>query len=258
MKIKLYLNKSVQENAALYYEESKEARKKREGLKKAIEDTKKEIKEAEKKQKQEKKKPIKIKREKKWFEKFNWFETSEGKLAVGGKNAQQNDLVFAKYMDEQDLFFHADIQGGSAVILKQGTEASGQEMQEAAQFAASFSNAWKNTNAAVDVYSVKKDQLSKAAHGGYIPTGAFAITGERTWFRSTKLRLRIGKNPESSSLEIIPDNSKRKLDSELVLVPSRSGKEKGALAKTLAKRLDVHPDELLEILPAGKSRTIMI
>jgi predicted ribosome quality control (RQC) complex YloA/Tae2 family protein len=248
----------VHENAAAYYEETKEARKKREGLKKAIEETQKEIKEAKKKEKQEKLKPIKIKREKKWFEKFNWFETSVGRLAVGGRNAQQNDQVVAKHMDDNDLFFHADIQGGSALILKEGINATDQEMQEAAQFAASFSNAWKNANAAVDVYAVKKEQLSKAAHGGYIPTGAFAISGERIWFRSTRLRLRIGKNPENGFLEIIPDISKRKLESELQLVPSRSGKEKGALAKALAKRLEVHPDELLEILPAGKTKTIMI
>jgi len=257
MKIKLYLNKSVHENAALYYEQAKEARKKRDGLKKAIEETEKEIRAAEKNEKQEQKKPIRIKREKKWFEKFNWFETSEGKLAFGGRNAQQNDQVVAKHMDEHDLFFHADIQGGSAVVLKGGVEATEQEMQEAAQFAASFSSAWKNANAAVDVYAVRKEQLSKASQGGYIPTGAFAISGERIWFRSSRLRLRIGMDPESKLLMIIPGNSQGRLDSEIELVPSRTGKEKGALAKSLSKRLDVHPDELLEMLPSGKSKTIL-
>jgi predicted ribosome quality control (RQC) complex YloA/Tae2 family protein len=255
MKIKIFLNKSVAENAAYYYEQSKEARKKREGLLAAIEQTKKEIHEAKKKQ-AEKKEVVKIKREKKWFEKFHWFNTSLGKLIIGGRNAQQNDQVFAKHMEEADLFFHADIQGGSAVILKDGTTATQEEMVEAAQFAASFSNAWKNANAAVNVYAVKKGQLSKHAHGGFIPSGAFAITGERKWFNNTKLALRIGINPETKQIEIIPEISKRNLDSQLSLLPSRTGKEKGAMAKGLAKRFNVHPDEFLEILPNGKSKTI--
>jgi predicted ribosome quality control (RQC) complex YloA/Tae2 family protein len=252
MRIRLHLNKSVHENAAAYYELAKEAKKKREGLAKAIEDTKKEI-AAAKKKKAGEAKAVKIKRERQWFEKFHWFTTSAGKLAVGGRSAQQNDLVFAKHMDEADLFFHADIQGGMALVLKGGVGASEEELLECAQFTASMSNAWKNANASVDVYAVKKTQLSKHSHGGFIPSGAFAITGERKWFKSTKLGLRVGVG-ESKQAEIVPETSKRKLALEAHLVPSKSGKEKGELAKTLAKKFGCHPDELLEILPNGKSK----
>jgi hypothetical protein len=38
-------------------------------------------------------------------------------------------------------------------------------------------------------------------------------------------------------------------------VHPRAGKEKGALAKSLAKRYGAHPDELLEILPNGRTKT---
>ena len=37
MKVKLYLKKSVEENAAIYFENSKKAKKKLEGAKKALE-----------------------------------------------------------------------------------------------------------------------------------------------------------------------------------------------------------------------------
>ena len=256
MRIKLYINKSVQENAAMYYEQAKEIRQKREGLVKAIEETKKEIKQAEKKQKQEaERKIVKIKREKKWFEKFHWFSTSSERLAVGGRSAQQNDLLFAKHMKENDLFFHADIQGGSAIILKDGINASEQELLECAQFAASFSNAWKNANAYVDVYTVKKEQVSKHAHGGYIATGAFAITGKFTWFRSTKLGLKIGLGKENFPV-ITPSICKKEIKNTVSLAPSRSGKEKGAIAKILAKQFNCHPDDLLEILPNGRTKIV--
>jgi len=252
MKITLNLNKSIHENLAVYHDRVKEVKAKIENVKKAIAETKKEMEQAKKKQ-EEKGKIVKVAKEKKWFEKFNWFTTSNGKLTIGGKDAKQNDVVFAKYMEDNDLFFHADIQGGTAVILKEGIDADEEEKNEVAQFAASFSNAWKNSNASVDVYCVKKDQLSKHATGGFIPTGGFAIIGEREWFRSTRLGLKIGKGTEG--LEIIPDISKRKLGEEVLLIPSKTGKEKGQVAKSLAKRLNVHPDELLQILPSGMTKT---
>lgn len=251
MRIKLYTNKSIHENAAYYYDLAKEAKKKAEGLGQAIEETRKQIEKEKKKQKKEAS-SIKMKKEKVWYEKFNWFMTSGGKLAIGGKNAQQNDQIFAKHMEDNDLFFHADIQGGTAVILKDGVNADEQEMLETAQFAGSFSNAWKNANAAVDVYSVKKEQLSKHAQGGYIPTGAFAITGKKTWFRSTPIAVRIGI--EENEACVVPSVSKRTFKNEAMLVPSKSGNEKGKLAKLLAKRFGVHPDDLLGRLPNGKSK----
>lgn len=258
MKLRLKINKSVHENAATYYEEAKETREKIKGVEKAIEETKKELVLAEK-EATEKKKQIKIKKEKKWHEKFHWFFTSIGKLAIGGKNAQQNDLLFAKHMESNDLFFHADIQGASAVILKDGIAAEEQELLEAAQFAACFSNAWKNANASVDVYAVRKEQLAKHSHGGFIAAGGFAIAGERKWFRSTKLELKIGIELSAVSnqlvLIILPAISKRKLENEVTLIPSKTGKEKGELAKQLAKRFGVHADELLQVLPNGRTKT---
>ncbi|MEM2909103.1 MAG: NFACT RNA binding domain-containing protein [Candidatus Bilamarchaeaceae archaeon] len=248
MRIKLFLDKSVHENAAYYYQLAKETRKKMEGAERAIEETKKEIERAQAKKRD---KTVRIKREKKWYEKFHWFYTSEGKLAVGGRNAQQNDIVFKRYMEDNDLFFHADIQGASAVILKDGVKASEQEQLEAAQFAASFSNAWKNGNASVDVYAVRKNQLSKAAPGGFVPAGAFAITGERKWFRETKLSIRIGIGEHD--VEIVPECSKRKLENEVCIVPSNSGKEKGEISRVVAKKLNIDVTEVLEMIPSGRS-----
>lgn len=252
MKLKLYINKSVHENAAYYYELAKEAKKKASGTEKAIEETKKELKKEKKKKTEEKK--VRVKREKKWYEVFHWFYTSDGKLAIGGKNAQQNDIVYKKHMEDDDLFFHADIQGGSAVILKGGTDSDEVERKEVAQFAASFSNAWKNGNASVDVYAVKKDQLSKHATGGYIPVGAFAISGKREWFKSTRLGLKIGRSEHG--IEIIPERSARKLKGEIHIAPMKSGKEKGELSRFIAKKLSVDDTEILELTPSGKSKLV--
>lgn len=249
MRVKIYYDRSVHENAAYYYGLAKESREKLAGLEKAINETEKEIEEAKKGQKAE----VRVKRQKEWFERFHHAYSSGGKLMLGGRSAQQNDQLVSKHMEEKDLFFHADIQGGAVVILKGGLDAADEELIEAAQFAASFSNAWKNGNAAVDVYAVEKRQLTKNVSGGFVPAGAFAILGERRWFRATALALRLGLGEKG--VEILPEISKNRLKDELVLVPSLAGKEKGALAKSLAKRFSVHPDELLEKLPNGKSKT---
>jgi predicted ribosome quality control (RQC) complex YloA/Tae2 family protein len=249
MRIKVFYDRSVHDNAAYYYGLSKESREKIAGVEKAIEETKKEIEAAKKTEKKE----VRVKRQKEWFEKFHFSYTGGGKLMMGGRNAQQNDFLVARHMDDRDLFFHADIQGGAVVVLKDGLAAGEEELLEAAQFAASYSNAWKNGNASVDVYCVKKDQLTKNVSGGFVPSGAFAILGERKWFKNTKLALRIGLGEKG--LALVPEVSGTKLKNELVLLPSRSGKEKGALAKSLSKRFRVHPDELLELLPSGRTKT---
>lgn len=250
--MRIFYNRSVHENAAYYYEEAKEARGKIAGLEKAIAETEKEIGEAKKGEK----KNVRVKRQKEWYEKFHSCFTSGGRLLIAGRNAQQNDFLFAKHMDENDLFFHADIQGASAVVLKGGAELlkDDAELLEAAQFAASFSKAWINANASVDVYAVRKEQLSKHATGGFIPSGAFAISGERKWFRGTKLALRIGLG--DNGIAVVPELSGVNLKNPLIIVPSQKGKEKGELAKSLAKRYAVHPDELLERLPNGRSKTL--
>jgi predicted ribosome quality control (RQC) complex YloA/Tae2 family protein len=259
MHLKLFYEKSVHQNAAHYYGLAKGSREKAAGLEKAIAETRKELEKAEKEKQGGKK--ARVKRDREWYEQFHFSFTSGGRLLIGGRSAKQNDVLFAKHMDDADLFFHADIQGASAVILKGGTSAGENELLEAAQFAASFSKAWVNGNASVDVYAVKKSQLSKHATGGFIPSGAFAISGEREWFRSTRLALCMGLGEKGIALatELTARNANpgtSKLRNQLVLLPSRAGKEKGTLARSLAKRYGVHQDDLLALLPNGKTKTL--
>ncbi len=160
MRIRLNILKTVHENAAAYYEEAKEARGKIKGVERAIGETKKEMERAQKEETAAERKradETKIARKKAWYEKFHYFFTGDGKLVIGGRSADQNDFVYKNHFDDEDIFFHADIQGGSACILKAGINADEKEMKEVAQFAACFSNAWKNGNATVDGYWVKKE-----------------------------------------------------------------------------------------------------
>ncbi|MCX6770206.1 MAG: NFACT RNA binding domain-containing protein, partial [Candidatus Micrarchaeota archaeon] len=154
MAIVVDYRKSTQENASGYYSLSKELAKKAEGARKAIVETEAEISAAQNSLEaaRAKKNEPAMRRRKEWQEKYKWFVTSGGKMVLAGRDAKQNDQLVSKMMAEDDLFFHADIQGAPATILVGGKEASGQEKNEAAQFAASHSSAWKVGAAAVDVY----------------------------------------------------------------------------------------------------------
>jgi predicted ribosome quality control (RQC) complex YloA/Tae2 family protein len=66
-------------------------RKKKEGVIKAMEETKKKLKTAEKIKIEEKE--IIIKRDKFWFEKYRWSFTRNGKLIIAGKDATTNELI---------------------------------------------------------------------------------------------------------------------------------------------------------------------
>lgn len=256
MKLILDSRKSVQENAASHYQRSKELAKKADGAKKAIKETEALLADAsvakEKATASEALKKPSMRRKKEWFEKFRWFHTSGNRLVVAGRDAKQNDLLVAKTMADDDLFFHADIQGAPATILQDGKKAAAEEKAETAQFAASHSSAWKVGVAAVDVYAVTKGQLSKHAQGGYVGAGGFAIAGEREWFRATALGLAVGeKEGEAICLPLVhPDSGKMRFS----LTPG--AEEKGKAAKNIAGAMKISPDSLLLALPSGRFRVV--
>lgn len=254
MDAELDIRKSAFENAQDYFELAKKIAAKKKGAAEAIEKTRGEIGEAKAGMLKEKetKGRVKQKRKREWFEAFRWFFTSGGRLALGGRDAKQNDLLYSRHFEDGDLFFHADIQGAPAVILKEGADAGGEERHEAALFAAAFSSAWKIGASEVDAYCVKKGQVGKHASGGFVGKGGFAIAGEREWFRKMKLEVFIGW--QKGIVTCAP--KKGLLEKPIRILPG--GDEKGRAAKFLAKKLSCDENEALSALPSGKIRITLL
>ncbi len=186
LQFRLNLKKNSGQNADHYYTLSKKTKEKIKGTQIAIEKTKAEIKKIEEQGREaleiEEKKPKKrIIRKQEWYEKFRWFYTSDNLLVIGGKDASSNDIVVKKHMDNKDIFVHADIHGAPAVVIKaEGKEIPQETIDEAFQFAASYSKAWKNNLFALEVYWVNPEQVSKTPEPGeYLGRGAFIIRGKR-------------------------------------------------------------------------------
>ncbi|WP_069808265.1 ribosome rescue protein RqcH [Vulcanisaeta thermophila] len=130
-----------------------------------------------------------------WFERFRWFITSGGKLVIAGRDATQNEVLVKRYMRPWDIFMHADIPGGSVVILRlgRGEDPSEEELREAAQYAVSHSRAWVMGVMALDAFYVRGEQVTKEAPSGeYLGKGSFMIYGSRGWVRGVELRLGVG------------------------------------------------------------------
>jgi hypothetical protein len=124
-----------------------------------------------------------------WYHRFRWFITSDGVVVLSGRDASQNEELVKKYMAGGDLFVHADVHGASVVIVKGKTE----RMDEVAQFAASYSGAWRSGHASADVYSALPTQVSKTPESGeFISRGSFIVRGERTYYRNVPLAVGLG------------------------------------------------------------------
>jgi len=223
----LKLRKSVQENAANYYDRAKKAEKKVKGAEKAIEETLGRIEELKQRKEivvEDTGKPIKKRKKKAWYEKFRWFYTSENFLVIGGQDAVANEILIKKPTEPYDFVFHADIAGAPFMLIKtQGKTPSQQSIQEAAQLAASHSRAWKAKFTALDVYWIHPKQVSKTPPSGeYLKKGAFVIRGKKNYVRKTPLRLSIGVDTKTTPVTVIggpKDAVKSKTDNYVEIVP---------------------------------------
>lgn len=183
--VELDFTKTVEENAALLFENAKKARRKIEGIEKSM---------AAEPHIRGSKPEKKAVQRKKWHESFRHFMTTDGFLVVAGRNAEQNETLFRKYLKTGDIAFHADIQGAGLVVVKSaGKPITPEAKREAAEFAAVHSKAWKAGIGNVNVYAVRPEQMGKKDPEGHpLPKGAFSLTGEREWFRDIELKLALG------------------------------------------------------------------
>ena len=196
MELEFDLTKSVDENAGIYFDLSKKAKKKVEGAKKALEDSTKKLLELQSKEdkfwQEEEKKKVISERKREWYEKFHWFISSEGFLCIGGKDATSNEIVIKKHTDKEDLVFHTDMSGSPFFVIKKGSGASEKTRMEAAQAVGVYSRAWKLGHTTADVFYVKPEQVTKEAQSGeHLAKGSFMIMG-KTLYLYPRLEYAIG------------------------------------------------------------------
>ena len=253
---------TIPENAEIYYEKAKKAKRKTKGALIAIENTKKQLEDIKSKKNiamENVSVPKKrIKKNLKWYEKHRWFISSDNTLVVGGRDANSNELIVKKYLDPNDIYLHADIHGASSVSIKlNGEELNENIIKESGEFAASFSSAWSMGFTTQDVYWVHPDQVTKTPESGeFLKKGSFVIRGHRNYIRSARVRLGIGiVDYEGKRIMAGPvDALEAHCDNFVVLKPGFTKKE--AIAKKILHKINeddlITLDDIIRVLPSGK------
>jgi len=193
----LDLRKSLGENTNLIYSKGKKAEKKIKGTLPAIKKTEDNITKLRlEKDSLEMGVDFLVKKpKKKWYEKFRWFNSSDGFLIIGGRDAATNEIVFKKYLDPYDLVFHTNFPGSPLVIIKnpENIEIPPLTIREAAEFVASFSRAWKENWGVVDTFYIYPDQITRSPPSGeFLQKGSFIISGKKNFIKNVKTELTIG------------------------------------------------------------------
>jgi len=265
------INKSLEENAGVYFENAKKLKKKLSGVKSTLETFQKKQLELSKRSEEKVKEPdVKEAKKREWFEKFRWFYTSNNILAIAGRDSTTNEILIKKYTKEKDLVFHTDMAGSPFTVLKlSGDEELGLKpiekdelpqniYQEIADFTVSFSKAWTKGMSALEVFYVEPSQVTKNPNSGEsLSKGAFVIRGKVNYVLG-RMNIAVGllqvkeeandcKKLMVAPIEAIKANCK---DDYLEII---QGKRKPSeIAKLIKARFSYDDlDEIIRLLPSG-------
>ncbi|KAI1801754.1 hypothetical protein F4811DRAFT_440960 [Daldinia bambusicola] len=173
-----------------------------------------------------------------WFEKFVWFISSDGYLVLGGKDAQQNEMLYRRYLKKGDIYVHADLHGAPSVIIKNSPSTPDapippSTLSQAGTLAVCASSAW-DSKAGMGAWWVNADQVSKSAPTGeFLTTGSFMVRGKKNFLPPAQLILGLGLmfkiSEESKAKHVkhrlydLPENLPNKQSSEATSSKAAAG-----------------------------------
>ena len=207
-------------------------------------------------------------RKKNWYERYRWFYTSDGILAIGGRDSSSNTAIIRKHIEKNDKIFHADIHGSPFFILKNDKkEILPTSLNEIAHATVCFSRAWREAMYGLNAYWVEPEQVKKAAPSGqFLPKGSFVIEGQRNYVNISTLKLAVGLVKQNADYLIScgpPQPIKKNsicyviiepAGSEMVEIAKKIKLEFNKMTDNVAKSLSI--DEFVRVLPAGDSHIV--
>ena len=267
-KIKINVKSSLPAIASILFDESKKQSAAIFSIQKLMEKTEKDVvKLRSKVHVAEESVTVSEVRKKNWFERYRWFYTSDGILAIGGRDSSSNSAIIRKHLEKNDKVFHAEIFGSPFFILKDSQDPPFLSLNEIAHATVCFSRAWREAMFGMSAYWINPDQVKKSAPSGqYLPKGSFTIDGKRNFIKISSLKLAVGllKKDESYLLTCgTPKPIKKNCICYVTIEPG--GLEMTDAAKkikteflkikeNIVKSMSI--DEFTRILPAGKSHIV--
>jgi predicted ribosome quality control (RQC) complex YloA/Tae2 family protein len=218
---------------------------------------------------------VKEQTSKEWYERYRWFVTTDGLLAIGGRDASSNSALIRKHLTEHDIVFHAEVHGSPFFVVKNAAAAAQEgkiesSLNQVAQATVAFSRAWKDGLSSADAYWVLPEQVKKGAPTGqFLPKGSFVIEGKRNYLKGVEIRLAIGIARINSKETLVcgPEEATKKralfyavllqggMDPMTAAKKAKAELVRAAAESDLAefiKRISL--DDFVRALPTGQSR----
>ena len=265
-KIQINSESSLQSIASILFNEAKRQSGAIKSIESIKEKTLKKLEKQENKTELEKNKIIVSDiRKKNWYERYRWFFTSDGLLAIGGRDAASNSAVVRKHLDKDDKIFHGEIHGSPFFILKDAENPPDRSMNEVAHATACFSRAWREGMHGLKTYWVNPEQVKKSAPSGqFLPKGSFTIEGKRNFIGVPSLKLAVGIIPQEDYHILTcgpPEPIKKNSVCYAIIEPH--GTEMAETAKKIRIEFskleeeitkNISLDDFVRVLPAGQSQ----
>lgn len=188
-------------NARQYYDHKKNAavkeQKTLQSSAKALRNTERKITADLKKGLKQEKQVLRPVRKQLWFEKFFYFISSEGYLVLGGKDAQQAEILYRRYLKKGDVYIHADLQGAASVIIKNkpgmmNDPIPPSTLSQAGTLTVATSTAW-DSKAVMSAWWVDSGKVSKMGpNGDFLGVGNFQIQGQKNFLPPAQLLIGFG------------------------------------------------------------------
>ena len=210
-----------------------------------------------------------VQKKREWYERYRWFFTSDGLLAIGGRDASSNSSVIRKHLEKDDKVFHAEIVGSPFFLLKNSSDDTVTSVKETAHATVCFSRAWREGLYGLNAYWVTSDQIKTAAPSGqFIAKGSFIVEGTRNFVQVTTLQLSVGLYQKGDSYSLMcgpPEPIKKNCIYYVTIEPSglemveaakkikvefQKFKEKEEIVKAISI------DDFIRVLPAGDSHIV--
>ena len=183
------------------------------------------------------------------YEKYRWFYTSSGKLVVGGKNAEQNEILLKelKVEGEERIMMHTTDPGSPfTAIIFDPKLVKESDIKECAIFTGSFSRAWRSKKKRVSIDIFTLSQLYKS---GLMKSGTWGVKGE---IRRISVNLELVLTKQNNKLRAVPQlTSKSRKDILLTIIPGKSDKDLILPKLQIALPIYCSQEELLNALPSG-------
>ena len=181
------------------------------------------------------------------YKNFRWFFTSEGKLVIGGKSDEQNEIAIRNFLKPDYVIMHTSAPGSSFMII-QSEKSSKKDMDETAIFTGCFSKQWKKGNQKIDIDIFKGSQIYKDKS---MKTGTFGVQGIK---KTIKIKPELVIVIQKGRLRAVPKTTIEKKLAEIK--PGKLSKEEAGerVGKILRNKfhLLVHKEEIMSAIPSDK------